>query len=132
MRLEKARVQNYRSVKDTDWFDLAAAKTILVGPNEAGKTAVLRALEHISPGPLVEPFDPLRDYPRSDYEAFRASEKNPAAVTVASAIFALDTEDQAAVEAVAPAFKDASYHRWVTLGNTHGHRLNGGPRATCR
>ena len=38
MKLTQARVQNYRSVRDTGWFDVEDAKTILVGPNEAGKT----------------------------------------------------------------------------------------------
>ena len=35
------RVRNYRCVRDTGWFEVEQAKTILVGPNEAGKTAVL-------------------------------------------------------------------------------------------
>ena len=49
MRLTHVRVQNYRSVRDTGWFDVEKAKTILVGPNEAGKTAVLEALQRINP-----------------------------------------------------------------------------------
>ena len=49
MRLAKARVQNYRCVRDTGWFDIQHTKTILVGPNEAGKTAVLEALQQINP-----------------------------------------------------------------------------------
>ena len=47
MRLTQVRVQNYRCVRDTGWFDVEQAKTILVGPNEAGKTAVLEALQRI-------------------------------------------------------------------------------------
>ena len=39
MRLAKVPVQNYRCVHDTRRFDLEEAKTILVGSNEAGKTA---------------------------------------------------------------------------------------------
>ena len=31
MRLAKARVQNYRSVRDTGWFDVEHTKTIMVG-----------------------------------------------------------------------------------------------------
>ena len=41
MRLIKARVQGYRSVIDSGWFDVESGKTILVGPNEAGKTAIV-------------------------------------------------------------------------------------------
>ncbi len=123
MRLERANVENYRSVKDSGWFDVAHDKTILVGPNEAGKTAILKALEHVSPGPLVKPFDPLRDYPRSQYDEFRSSGANPDTIRVASATFTLDPDDQAAVAKIAPAFKDCKYQLWVTLGNGLSHRL---------
>ena len=49
MRLTQVRVQNYRCIRDTGWFEVEQAKTILVGPNEAGKTAVLEALQRINP-----------------------------------------------------------------------------------
>ena len=62
MRLTHVRVQNYRCVRDTGWFEVEQAKTILVGPNEAGKTAVLEALQRINPADGVRRFDPLRDY----------------------------------------------------------------------
>ena len=45
MRLTRARVRGYRSVIDSGWFDIECGKTILVGPNEAGKTAILQALQ---------------------------------------------------------------------------------------
>ncbi len=127
MRLESAYVENYRSIKDTGSFEVAPDKTILVGPNEAGKTAILRALEHLEPGPLVKPFDPLRDYPRSQYDAFRANGTDPNTIRIALATFALDPEDQAAVEEIAPAFKDCKYQRWVTLGNKRLHTLVDAP-----
>ena len=55
MRLSEARVQNYRCIRDTGWFEVDEAKTILVGPNEAGKTAVLEALQQIYPPDGVQP-----------------------------------------------------------------------------
>ena len=64
MKLTHVRVQNYRCIRDTDWFEVEQAKTILVGPNEAGKTAVLQALQQINPPDGTKEFDPLRDYPR--------------------------------------------------------------------
>jgi hypothetical protein len=127
MRLERANVENYRSIKDTGLFDVAHDKTILVGPNEAGKTAILRALEHLGPGPLVKPFEALRDYPRSRYDQFRASGADPDTIKVASATFTLDPEDQAAVEQIAPAFKDCKYQQWVSLGNKRTHGLVDAP-----
>ncbi len=65
MRLKKARVKKYRSIRDSGWFDVEEAKTILVGPNDAGKTALLEALQKINPPrEAVRNFDGLRDYPR--------------------------------------------------------------------
>ena len=49
MQLQKARVQNYRAIRDSGWFGVESDKTILVGPNEAGKTVLLRALQQINP-----------------------------------------------------------------------------------
>lgn len=48
MRLSKARVTSYRSIRDTGWFEVEKMKTIMVGSNEAGKTAVLQALQQIN------------------------------------------------------------------------------------
>ena len=94
MRLTHVRVQNYRCVRDTDWFEVEHAKTILVGPNEAGKTAVLEALQRINPPAGVKGFDPLRDYPRRLYSTDIQSERrDPGEVPVASARFALEPED---------------------------------------
>jgi hypothetical protein len=33
MRLKKVRIQKYRSVRDTGWFDVESSKTILVQCN---------------------------------------------------------------------------------------------------
>jgi predicted ATP-dependent endonuclease of OLD family len=67
MRLEKARVQNYRSIYDTGIFEIEKLKTILVGPNEAGKTVILQALQQLNKPNEVAGFEALRDYPRSLY-----------------------------------------------------------------
>ena len=45
MKLIKARVQNYRSIRDTGEFEVEDLKIIMVGPNEAGKSAILQALQ---------------------------------------------------------------------------------------
>jgi len=56
MRLKKARVTKYRSVRDSGWFGVESEKTILVGPNEAGKTVLLEALQRINAprGPMIK------------------------------------------------------------------------------
>lgn len=67
MRLSKARIRMYRSIRDTDEFEVDNGKTILVGPNEAGKTVILRSLQQLHAPPEIEGFESLRDYPRSEY-----------------------------------------------------------------
>jgi hypothetical protein len=63
MRLKKARVQKYRSIVDSGDFNIEEMKTILVGPNEAGKSALLQALQQLNAPPGIPGFHPLRDYP---------------------------------------------------------------------
>ncbi len=94
MRLTHVRVRNYRCVRDTGWFGVECAKTILIGPNEAGKTAVLEALRQINPPDGVKGFDALRDYPRKLYNAdIQSQKRNPSEIPVASARFALEPDD---------------------------------------
>lgn len=107
MRLTGARVQNYRSIVDSGWFNIENLKTILVGPNEAGKTVILRALEQINPAKDVPAFKPLRDYPRSKYNADIQSRRlNPSDIPVVSAKFSLEEEDKKLVDEM---FLDAEY-----------------------
>ncbi|WHP39123.1 MAG: AAA family ATPase [Mollicutes bacterium] len=44
MKLIKFRIQNYKSIIDTDYCSLTSPITILAGKNESGKTTVLEAL----------------------------------------------------------------------------------------
>lgn len=124
MRLEKARVQNYRSVHDTGWFDVEEAKTILVGPNEAGKTAVLEALQRINAPDGVRELDALRDYPRKLYNADIQSRRlDPAEIPVASAQFRLEPGD---LEHLPEGFEDATYVYTRYLDNSATHSIDGG------
>ena len=132
MRLQKARVRKYRSIRDTGWFDVESEKTLLVGPNEAGKTVLLRALEKINPPDDVPGFDPLRDYPRSELNDLKLDEGSrgtitPGSVTVVEAQFVLDDDDEHAVLQIDEGFAGCSYRidRW--LDNTRSHRIIGGP-----
>lgn len=95
MRLIKARVQNYRSIVDTGEFTVESLKTILVGPNEAGKTAILQALQQLSPPEKTQKFNVLRDYPRSKYSAITRKEIEVENIEVVRGIFVLDDSDMA-------------------------------------
>lgn len=95
MKLVRARVQNYRSVEDSGWFDIDRL-TCLVGKNEAGKTAILSALRGLKPIQAFE-FDVTKDYPRRYVTRF--DERHPdGRAEVISTAWELDAEDVAAVE----------------------------------
>ena len=132
MRLQNARVQNYRSIRDSGWFDVESMKTILVGPNEAGKTVLLKALEQINPPDDVPKFDPLRDFPRSELNDLRLDETSrgsimPNTVTVVEAHFRLDDNELEAVTQIDDRFSECTYVFGRHLDNSYWHRIDGGP-----
>ncbi len=130
MKLARAKVQNYRSVKDSGWFDVEQEKTILVGPNEAGKTAIMRALEYLCPGPLVSPLVALRDYPRSEYSKIQRAEVLPKNIVVTEAHYLLDVTERSYVAGLSPDLADAVYYRAAYMDNTHRHRMDNVPPPT--
>lgn len=97
MKLKSARIQNYRSIKDTGVIEFERDKTILVGPNEAGKSAILQALQQLKPPKGVRSLDALRDYPRSLYNEITKGKVDPATTPVVTAVFTLEDEDRDAL-----------------------------------
>ena len=93
MRLAKVRVQNYRSIIDSGEFSIEQLKTILVGPNEAGKTALLQAIQHLNPPEEIKKLNALRDYPRSLYSRITRGEIQEKEIEVVSGTFSLTEED---------------------------------------
>ena len=124
MLLKKARVQKYRSIRDTGYFDVEDGKTILVGPNEAGKTALLEALHRINPAGGLRNFDALRDYPRSEYNDVVAGRIRLEDTTTVEAHFALHPEDK---EAIPAEFRECQYIYGRRVDNSSWHALTGGP-----
>lgn len=126
MRLIRARIKGYKSIKDTGYFDVERTKTIFVGPNEAGKTAIFQALQRLNPPTGVMPFNPLRDYPRSDYDRDIARGGiDPAAFTVVECHFSLEPSD---IALLPPGFENATYVVGRRLDNSSWHRVDGGPK----
>src|SRR5207237_1989653 len=124
MRLRKARVKKYRSIRDTGLFDIESGKTILVGPNEAGKSALLEALQRINPPGGMRNFDALRDYPRSEFSDVMSGRVRLEETTLVEGHFDLETADE---EAVAPEFRDCRYIYGRRVDNSAWHALEGGP-----
>ena len=100
MKLIKVHIKEFQSIQDSTEFDIGDV-TCLVGKNEAGKTALLKALYHLNPISESDgDFDVTDDYPRGTVEAYKdALEKEarePAEVVLAT--YELEPEDIAAVE----------------------------------
>lgn len=124
MRLYRARIQKYRSIRDTGYFEVENGKTILVGPNEAGKTVVLQALQQLHPPEEIEKFDPLRDYPRSEYNDITRGVVEPAKVTIVEGHFKLEESD---LEELPEGYAECIYVFGRNLDNTFWHRIDKGP-----
>ncbi|MET8940473.1 AAA family ATPase [Streptomyces rubiginosohelvolus] len=62
MHLIQAHVTDYRSVEDSEIFDIEDDVTCLVGKNESGKTTLLQALYRLKPVEDVK-FDEVIDFP---------------------------------------------------------------------
>lgn len=127
MRLVKARIQNYRSIIDTDVFEIEDLKTIMVGPNEAGKTVVLRALQQLNKPDDVAGFDVLRDYPRSKYNDITSKKVLPKDITVVTGWFDLDEDDK---EVLPVEFHKCVYKRYKNIDNQVYHQLENAPEKT--
>jgi predicted ATPase len=125
MKLVKAQVKNYRSIIDSGPFDIERTKTILVGPNEAGKTVLLRGLQQLNPPDDAPKFEALRDYPRAHYNDIITGRVDPAKTDVVIGYFILDEYDLAAVPSD---FRNAIYIVGRRLDNGRWHHLEGGPR----
>ena len=67
MKLTATRFQvlNYRNIDDSGWIPLERV-TAFVGRNEAGKTALLKALHKFNPA-VAEPYNAQREFPRDRF-----------------------------------------------------------------
>ena len=95
MKLTKIRVQNYRSVEDSEEFEIGDL-TCLVGKNEAGKTALLSAMRGLKPSQPFE-FDEVIDYPRRFSTRFDDRHLDGTAEVIRT-WWRLEDADKAAVE----------------------------------
>lgn len=93
MRIESAVVTNYRCIVDSGEFGVEADKTILVGINEAGKTALLKAIQLVSPTPDTPKLDWLFDAPAPMVDDIRRGNLDRARMAIAKVVLKPDTSD---------------------------------------
>ncbi|WP_409431023.1 AAA family ATPase [Mycobacterium sp. SMC-16] len=118
MKLEAFRVQNYKRVEDTDWVSCGDL-TVLVGKNEAGKSAILRGLSKLNPSD-GEKYDGLREFPRRRYTD-EFDPDDPA--EVASARFSLTDDERAELAEISPLIADA---KTVVITKNYGNTFTVG------
>lgn len=95
MQLVSVQVRRYRSVENSGEAAIDPAVTCLVGKNESGKTAFLRALYRVSPAERGAVFDEVIDYP----SRLTGERKNMSAgAEVVNVGFSLTAEEVAALE----------------------------------
>ena len=94
MRLTQAHITNFQSVRDSNPIPIGDI-TCLLGKNEAGKTAVLKALYRLNPINENEgDYDVMEDFPRTALEEYEHSQESGAQpATVARATFNLELDD---------------------------------------
>lgn len=97
MKLTKAHATNYRNIMDTGPVDIGQS-TCLVGKNEAGKSAFLKALEGLrSTEPDFTEYGKITNYPRrvfADYDTIHADGE----ARVIETAWELDAADVKAIE----------------------------------
>ena len=125
MRLKSARIQNYRSIKDTGLFQVENLKTIFVGPNESGKTVILQALQQLNQPSDAAEFDELRDYPRSLYNDITTKKVKSEDVEVVRGYFELEDADK---ELLPPEYSECIYVKYKMLNNKRYHTLENAPK----
>ena len=99
MKLDKVRIREFQSIQDSTEFEIGDI-TCLVGKNESGKTAILKALYRLNP--IIETdgiFNVIDDYPRQSVVAYERDVESgqQAPAQVVQATYMLDPSDITAV-----------------------------------
>lgn len=81
IKLEKVEIYKYKSIEDTQSFNVGDNITILVGMNESGKTNILEVLAKVNyfNNDKSFQFDKTHDYPRKELKQIK--DEFPHAVT---------------------------------------------------
>ena len=125
MKLDKVRIREFQSIQDSTEFEIGDI-TCLVGKNESGKTAILKALYRLNP--IIETdgiINVIDDYPRQSVIAYERNVESGqrAPAQVVQATYMLDPSDITAVEEIfgSKCFKDneASINLCKGYSNEH-------------
>ena len=98
MKATKFRVENFRNIEDSGWIPLGNV-TAFVGRNEAGKTALLKALHLFNPA-TSERFSPKQDYPRDRYARDWTSPDDEKSLPVCHVEFTIDQDLRSSISSL--------------------------------
>lgn len=131
MKLTKVRVREFQSIWDSTEFEIGDV-ACLVGKNEAGKTALLKALYRLNPvNPEDGSYNAIQEYPRSSFTIYEAQveagSRKPA--TVVTATFSLDSEEVGKITSLVGSDCLPSRDLSFTLSKTYGNRRQVGDLA---
>ena len=107
MQLQSFRVRQFRNIEDSGQVDLLSKLTCVVGKNQSGKSALLRALHKFNPH-RDDPYDMRRDWPRG-HRSSRSAQQ-----VVCEASFKLAPDDSVALAAFADRTSFSETHVLVT------------------
>ena len=98
MKLNRARVTNYKSIEDSDWVNIDDV-TCMVGKNESGKTAFLQALRRLNSVTGASGDYDIKDFPRKGYVRYKRIHKEQPA-NVVTAEFELSATELEKIEKI--------------------------------
>ena len=128
MQLRTVRVTNFRSVADSEEFEVDRV-TCLVGKNEAGKSALLLALAALNPNDATPvSIDRERDYPRRDLVRYHDIHGDTDAVVVRTTWTLCEAETQAIAEDVG---KDVLKSLRVQVSRRYGGEIEVDAQLDC-
>ncbi len=96
MVLESLRIENFKCIDDSTEFSIRAL-TGLVGKNESGKTAILRALYRLNPVVASDAAFNDIEFPRRRWASYRQTSRTSPARVVTS-VWRLDAADLASID----------------------------------
>lgn len=111
MKLESFQVQNFRSIIDSTPIRVADI-TVLIGPNQAGKSSILQGLDKLSFDAKFDAFDLTQM--KGISKKYFDGELLPENIPIATATFSLTDQEAQDLKGILPELADAPNHVTVT------------------
>jgi predicted ATP-dependent endonuclease of OLD family len=99
MKLTQAHVTKYKSIEDSTLVDVDKNVTVMVGVNEAGKSAFLESLYKAESVLDDDEYNQVFDYPRKDWLTYKRRDDQEESSVVARLSYELEPEEVKAIEA---------------------------------